>query len=860
ARRLVRQEGRRPFDLGSAPVLRGLLLRLGPSEHVLAVTVHHIASDGWSTTILTREVAVLYGAFAAGSPSPLPELAVQYADFARWQRRRLAGAALDAEVEHWRTRLGGVPALELPTDRPRPPVAGTRGAALPLALGEGLSGELLALGRRRGATPFVLLLAAFEVLLHRHSGQDDLAVGTPVAGRGRVEVEPLIGFFVNTLVLRARMAGDPSFADHLAATREAALDAFAHQEVPFERLVDALEPERRLDRSPLFQVMFTFQSAGGEGPKLGDLAVAPFGVEGTTAKFDLTLAMGEGPRGLTGAVEYRTDLFDAASMERLLGHWRTLLAGVVAHPEARLSELPLLSAGERRQVLTEWNDTGRSAAGVPVPVRIAEQAARTPAATALVVGEERLAYGELVARVHRLAHWLRRQGVGSDVPVGLCLGRGSELVVAVLAVLEAGGGYLPLDPSYPAERLGFMLADVGPPVVLVGGGGELAEVALPAGCRVVAIAAAETAAATEPPVPPGVDIAPESLSHLVFTSGSTGRPKGVAVVHRGTAALVEWAREAFTPGELDGVLASTSINFDLSVFELLVPLAWGGKVILARDALQLPELAAAGEVRMVNTVPSAMAELVRGGHVPPGVRTVNLAGEALLGSLVERIHGSCPEAEVWNLYGPSEDTTYSTFSRVPRGSAVPAIGRPLPRTRAYLLDGRLGPVPVGVAGELYLAGAGLARGYWGRPALTAERFVPNPLAGEAAGSAAGERMYRTGDLARWRPDGELVYLGRADHQVKVRGFRIEPGEIEAALDRLPEIAEAAVVARGEGGDRALVAYLVAAAEPAPADEALRAALRRTLPEHMVPSRFVLLDALPRTPNGKIDRRRLPEPD
>ncbi|HEX2252566.1 MAG TPA: condensation domain-containing protein, partial [Thermoanaerobaculia bacterium] len=549
-RRVVREEGGRPFDLAAAPLLRGLLVRLGPGhpsgrpsgENVLALTLHHIASDGWSLSILTRELTALYAAFAAGRPSPLPALPVQYADFARWQRRRLSGEALEAEVDHWRGRLAGAPALELPTDRPRPRVAGTRGAARTVDLGEGLGEELLALGRRAGATPFVLLLAAFEVLLHRYAGQDDFAVGTPVAGRLRMEVEPLIGFFVNTLVLRARMAGDPSFADHLVVTRDAALDAFAHQEVPFERLVEALEPQRRMDRSPLFQVMFAFQNAPRERLALGGVELAPFRVEGTTAKFDLTLAMVERGGGLGGTLEYRTDLFDEATIERLLGHWRTLLAGIVAEPEARLSSLPLLSGAERRQVLEEWNATS-----TPYPREatihglFAAQAAATPESVAVVFAGRELRYRELAAASRRLARRLRSAGVGPEVRVGLWMERSLELPVALLAVLEAGGAYVPLDPDYPAERLAFMMADAGLSVLLAQG--SLMDRLPPHELPVVLLEEGEAAAegaATDGLVPhlePSVT-GPESLAYIMYTSGSTGRPNGVCVPHRGVVRLV----------------------------------------------------------------------------------------------------------------------------------------------------------------------------------------------------------------------------------------------------------------------------------------------------------------------------------
>ncbi|HYO16003.1 MAG TPA: amino acid adenylation domain-containing protein, partial [Thermoanaerobaculia bacterium] len=820
--RLAREEAGRLFDLSRGPLLRTTLLRLGSEEHLLLLTMHHIVSDGWSIGVLLRELSILYDGF------PLPELPVQYADFAVWQREWLAGEVLETQLGYWKRRLAGAPAvLDLPADRPRPAVRSAEGGQLSAGLSCELSEDLDRLVRRRGATLFMVLLAAFQGLLYRLTGQEDLTVGSPVANRNRAETEGLIGFFVNTLVLRGDLSGDPSFGELLARTRESALGAYAHQDLPFEKLVAEIQPERDLAHSPLFQVMLIVQNLPGAAREGWQLSVPPKG-QGT-AKYDLTLSFGAAEGRRIVQAEYRRDLFDAPTIDRLLGHFTTLLAAAVAEPERRLAELPLFTKRELQQLLFEWNDTG----GVTDPAvclheRFEAQVDRTPEAEALVCGEERLTYAGLDRRANRLARRLRRLGVGPEVRVGVALPRTAELVVGLLAILKAGGAYVPLDPAYPREHLTMILEDARAGLVLT-------PESLPD----------LTPESSDERL--GRTASPGNLAYLIYTSGSTGRPKGVAIEHRSAAALLAWAEQVFGLEELAGVLASTSITFDLSVFELFLPLATGGRVILADHALALPELAAAGEVRLINTVPSAISELVRLGAVPPSVRTVNLAGEPLKRALVERIYALPHVESVYNLYGPSEDTTYSTVVRVPQGTQrEPTIGVPVAGTRSYVLDRDLCPLPVGVPGELCLAGEGLARGYLDRPELTAASFVPDPFGGR------GERLYRTGDLARWLPSGELEFLGRIDQQVKIRGFRIEPGEVEAALLAHGAVREAAVLALGEGSERRLAAYV--AAEAGVAD--LRAWLEGRLPAYMIPSAWVVLVALPRTPNGKVDRKAL----
>ncbi|HJX28094.1 MAG TPA: amino acid adenylation domain-containing protein, partial [Thermoanaerobaculia bacterium] len=679
---------------------------------------------------------------------------------------------------------------------------------------------LKAVGRQAGATPFMTFLAAFYALLYRLTGETDLVVGTPVANRRRSELEGLIGFFANTLALRANLPEtpetEPTFAGLLAAVRESALSAYAHQDLPFERLVEELAPERSLARTPLFQVMFLLHGTPFEKLELAGLTLAPFGSLATAeraAKFDLTLELVEGGPDLTVLLEFRRDLFDPATAVRLLGHFAVLAGALATAPEARLAELPLLTAAERRQLVEEWShaETVPRLAGT-LHGLFAAQAARTPEATAVIAGTERLSYGELAGRVRRLAGRLSRLGMGPERIVGVRLERTAELVVTLLAVLESGAAYLPLDPAYPAERLRFLLADTGAALVV-----SERSLAWPEGFTteipalyVDEATPAETAAPASAFVPDIV--AEDNLAYLIYTSGSTGVPKGVAIPHGSALRLVEWALARYSAAELAGVLFSTSTSFDLSIFELFVPLSSGGAVIVADNALALPGLPAASEVTLVNTVPSAMAGLLDLGPLPAAVRTVNLAGEPLRGALAERVHGA-GVARLWNLYGPSEDTTYSTGTEVTPGTPEihrePDIGRPLAGSTAFVLDGSLGMLPVGVPGELCLGGEALARGYLNRPELTAERFMPNPFGGFGGfGEWGGSRLYRTGDRARWRPDGALELLGRMDHQVKVRGFRIQLGEIEAVLVGHPAVREAAVTAPADtSGDRRLVAYV-----------------------------------------------------
>ncbi|HSF42699.1 MAG TPA: non-ribosomal peptide synthase/polyketide synthase [Thermoanaerobaculia bacterium] len=854
AKRLLRQQGGRPFDLSRELPLRAGLLRLEPDRHAVWLTMHHIASDGWSMGILVRELSVLYEAELRGEVSDLPELGVQYADFAVWQRGWLTGDELERQLHFWRQSLAGAPPLlELPLDRPRPVVQSFRGARVPLELPRDLADELAVLSRSHGATTFMVLLAGLSALLSRVTAQEDLVVGTVVANRNRREIEDLIGFFVNTLALRMKVPGEMPLSELIREAREAALGSYAHQDLPFEKLVEELAPQRSRAHSPLFQVLFVLQNAPEAALELPGLALEPLSAapEGA-ARFDLTLAATEGTGGIFGAWEYNRDLFDATTIARLSDHFATLLRGAMKQPGRRLSDLPLLSAGQHHQVLVEWDDVAvmdRPASGVLD--QIEHHARHTPEAIAATFSGERLTYGELDARADRLARWLREQGVGPEICVGLCLERSFDLLVGMLAILKAGGAYLPLDPSYPIDRLAFMLEDAfaGSALRLVlveEGPVHDALAARVPGLRRIGVGDFPAQRGTAAPQ----RAAPEDLAYVIYTSGTTGRPKGVAVTHRGLANLAAAQRRLFEVEPSSKVLQFSSPSFDASVSEVVVTLTAGACLCLADRQAMMPgpdlaRLLDDSGITVVTLPPSALAALPEEPY--PALRTLVVAGE------------NCPPDLAWrwartrrvvNAYGPTEMTVCASADLVREDEAL-SIGRPIDGTRLHVLDSRMKPVPIGVAGELYLTGPGLARGYHGRPEMTAEAFVPNPFT-----VRTGERLYRTGDRVRRLPDGRLEFLGRVDRQVKVRGFRIEPGEIEAALARHPAVSEAAALVREERpGDRRLVAYVVPReGDPLPAE--LRAFLRDLLPEYMVPSRFVVLERLPVLPNGKVDLQSL----
>ncbi|HYG64144.1 MAG TPA: amino acid adenylation domain-containing protein, partial [Thermoanaerobaculia bacterium] len=865
ARRLAAIEARRPFDLAAGHLLRAMLLRLAATEHRLVANMHHIVSDGWSCSVMSREMGQIYRARLSGSTKALPPLAIQYADFAVWQRQILSGAALEQEVEHWRQRLAGLPpVLELPSDRPRPPVRSPRGASLGFELTERASDGLRELARGDGGTLFITLLSGFFALLRRYTDRDDLCVGSPTAGRRLMETEELIGFFVNTLVLRADLSGDLSFREILVRVREVVFDAHAHQDLPFERLVAELAPERSLGHTPLFQVSFTFQNVPPAALDLAGLRVAAVEVETGTAKFDLGLTLGDGAGALRGSLDYSLDLFDAPTIQRMSGHLRTLLEGVAADPARRLSELPLLGPIETQQLVLEWNDTGAwygVEAGQSLQELISAQALRTPDAVAAVSGDEHLIYRELALRSGSLASQLAAVGVGPDAVVGICAERSLEMIVGLLGILTAGGAYLPLDPSYPQERLSFVLESAGAAAVLVQD--HLADRLPPSSLPRLPLATPLPVLPVLPvPLAPTVHTEPENLAYVIYTSGSTGAPKGAMVAHRAIVNRLLWMQEAYGLSPADRVLQKTPFGFDVSVWELFWPLLVGAPLVFARpeghkDPFYLADLIEEQRVTVLHFVPSMLRAFLEADQRAScvSVRAVMASGEALPFDLTERFHERMC-GELHNLYGPTEAAVdVSSWACVPDDSRrIVPIGRPIDNLRLHVVDRSWQPVPCGVPGELMIGGVGLGRGYLGRPDLTAERFVPDPFTAEEG--EAGGRLYRTGDLARHLPMGEIEFLGRLDFQVKIRGFRIELGEIEAALLAHPGVREAAVLLRQDRlGEPALVACVVPDGGPIPAEE-LRGFLRERLPEAMVPSAFVPLEALPLSSNGKLDRKAL----
>jgi len=860
-RRLAEEESLRPFVLAEAPLLRAGVLRLGEGEHVVLVTMHHIVSDGWSLDIFTREIGILYEAFRAEQPSPLPELSLQYSDFAQWQRQWLRGEALESLLSYWKNKLEGMPVLlNLPTDHPRPQIQRFRGASRGLTISLDLWDALKELNRRENVTMFMTLLSAFQTLLYRYTAQDDINIGIPIAGRQQLETQSLIGFFLNILVIRARLKDDLTLRELLRQTRESVFEAHEHQDLPFEKLVEALRPKRSLSYEPIVQAAFVFVVTPSDDGKAPELNVEGLNTRNETTKYDLTLYVQETRDACMLDVQYRSDLFDDTTIARMLTHYEIILREIVVNPGQQVSKLRLLLDSERQQMLAEWNDTRRIyPSDQCINELFEQQSARTPKAAALLCGDERLTYEELNRRANQLAHHLRSLGVRPETLVGVMMERQVELIVALLGVLKAGGAYVPLDPAYPAKRLRFMLDDSRASVVLTQT--ALLE-RIPAEHAAGAIcldADWSRITAGLPDTNPEVLARPESLAYVIYTSGSTGRPKGVAIEHGSAMAFIHWAGEVFDRKDLHGVLFSTSICFDLSIFEIFVPLSRGGQVIVVANALQLAELPRAAEVTLINTVPSAMTELLRMRAVPDSVRVVNLAGEPLSEELVANIYATTQVERVYNLYGPTEDTTYATYTLLRRGEHV-TIGRSIANAQAYILDANLQPVPIGVRGELHLGGVGLARSYLNRPELTGEKFIPNPFSLNAVD--AGLRLYKTGDLARWLPDGNIEFFGRIDNQVKVRGYRIEAGEIEALLNKHPEVQASVVVAREDSaGEKQLVAYCVpqTTVETEALARKVRTYLKESLPDYMIPSLITTIDALPLTPNGKVDHKALPEP-
>jgi amino acid adenylation domain-containing protein len=855
---LALEEAQRPFELASGSLIRASLLRLGAEHHVVLFTVHHIVADGWSMGVLVREIGALYAAFVKGRPSPLPELPVQYADFAHWQREYLKGEALERQVAYWKQQLSGAPEfLTLPTDRPRPAVQSYRGARHRFALGPELMCGLRELSRRAGATLFMTLAAALGVLLSRYGGQRDICIGTAIANRTRSEIEPLIGAFVNTLVLRMRLEREPRFLELLDQVRRTALDAYAHQDVPFELLVDELNPVRDLSHAPLFQVLLVLQNASLDRIALPGVVIEPVNYDSGTSKFDLTFDLSEVDEGLFGSIEYSTDLFDVATIERLVSHFGVLLEGIVAAPQAPISDLSLLSEAERRQVLHEWNATQAPYRHLCVHELFAERAARMPDAIAVVFDDARLSYGELDVRANRLAHHLRSLGIGPEIVIGICLERSFDMIVGLLGILKAGGAYLPLDPDHPVQRLGYMVNDATPALVLTQASlaNRLADFDVPVFC----LDRDGRDLSAYPGTAPSRRAGHQNLAYVIYTSGSTGQPKGALLQHGSLSNLVQEGVVAPHVGPCRRLLQFASLSFDASVWEIFTALSQGATLCLGSREQLMPGADLQQTMQRHGVTVALLSAVVLrtlSSDALPAFRSVIFGVQACTDRDVEQ--WATEGRDTLNAYGPTEATVYATIHACRPGEAsLPPIGRPIANTRVHILDEALQPLPVGIPGELYIAGECLGRGYLRRPGLTAEKFIPNPF-----GTAGGERLYRTGDLARYQPDGAIDYLGRIDNQVKIRGFRIELGEIEAAAKALPEIRQAVVLARKDQGDELrLVAYVVAQPDVGEFDEgAIRAALALTLPDYMIPAHFVVLDALPMTVGGKVDRKALPVPE
>jgi amino acid adenylation domain-containing protein len=861
AQRRLKQEAMRPFDLSRGPLIRAVLLRLTSSEHILVVTTHHIVTDGWSVGVFHQELTALYEAFAAGRPSPLGELPIQYADYAEWQRQSFAGAAYESQLSYWKQQFATLPAvLELPTDNPRPNAQAYqafRGAQHEVSLSKQLTSDLKRFCQKENVTLFMTLLTAYQLLLYRYTGDEDIVVGTPIAGRSLPETEDLIGLFINTLALRTSLAGNPTGRELLGRVRETALGGYANQDVPFEQLVKELQPDRSLAHNPLFQVMFVLQSEELPPLQLPGLKVEHFRVGNTMANFDLTLDMVERDGQLVCLFESNADLFGAETIGRMMIHFQNLLAGLIANPEERISHLPLLSKAERHQLLVEWNDTSTDYPSDRCMQELFEQQVESrPEAVALISQAGRLTYRELNAQANQLAHYLRKRGVRADTRVGVCIDRSPAMIVALLGILKAGGAYVPLDPNYPEARLRFMLADARI-TLLVTQQSQLANLP-PNSAEVICVDDLETVG-RERADNPELITTPEKLAYVIYTSGSTGQPKGVAVEHRSVVRLVRNTNYAtFAADEV--FFQGCTVSFDVSVFEIWGSLLNGAALALAPGGV--PSLREWGQVIKdygVTTLwlTAGLFHLMVDEHLEDlrGVRQFLAGGDILSVPHVRKVFKELPDCRMINGYGPTENTTFTccyTVSDLTQVNGSVPIGRPISNTTAYVLDAHMNPQPIGVPGELYTGGDGVARGYLERPELNGERFVPDPFSSEP-----GARLYKTGDLARYLNSGDIEFIGRMDNQVKVRGFRIELGEIEAALAEHHAVREAAVVACKDQGDKHLAAYLVADENQTLVVEEVREFLKQTLPDHMVPSVFVVLETLPLSPSGKVDRRALP---
>lgn len=854
----------RPFDLKKGPLLRITLVRMAAEEHALLLAMHHIVTDGWSMNVLVREAVALYAMYSAGRAPDLPPLPIQYADFAVWQRNWLQGEVLEQQLAYWKQHLGAKPAvLELPTDFPRPAVQTYRGANFIFPFSPALSQSLKTFCRAQQATMFMVLLAAFNVLFHRYAGQQEIIVGSPIANRNRKELEGLIGFFANTLPMRTSVSGELSFREVLARLKEAALGAYAHQDLPFEYLVEQFHPERSLSHSPLVQVMFNFEPTIPQMAEMPGLSASLMDYNNKSAKFDLTLFARDHGTEIFGTLEYNVDLFTSETIERMSGHLLTLLSGIVANPDQPISGLPLLTRHERYQMLEEWNATEAACPQLCAHQIFEAQAQHAPNRTALIFENQELTYAQLNARANQLAHYLASLGARPGKFVGIFMERSVEMIVAVLGVLKSGAACIPLDSVYPKERLTFMLEDSGAPVVV----SQQAQAAtLPvSGARLVCLDSEWQAISKEPENAPQVAVTPEDWMYVIYTSGSTGRPKGVVVPHRVLVNLVAWHQSSLRQSQR--TLQFASLNFDVSFQEIFSTFISGGVLVVPPEPLRL-DLQALGQY--------IQQHLVERFHLPPVVlqklaeefpshpekfsamREFMAGGEQLqITPAMVKFFRQLKDCRLYNHYGPSETHVMTSFplpEQVDNWPALPPLGRPISNTELYLLDNYLQPVPIGVPGELYISGTCVVHGYLKRPALTAERFLPNPFSNKP-----GSRMYKTGDLVRYRPGGNVEFLGRNDFQVKIRGMRVELGEIEVELKRHPGVRDVAVVMHKDAQESRLIAYVEFHAGQTVSSKELRDFLHERLPDHMVPAVFVPLEAFPLTPSGKIDRRALPEP-
>lgn len=866
---LAAEQARSPFDMAQRPLMRAALLRLSEEKHALVLTLHHVITDWWSFGVLNRELLTLYQAFSSGGLSPLPELKIQYGDYARWQREWLQGKELETLVSYWKQQLSDCPQLlNLPTDRPRPKEQTFRGKRLRFELPKELYRSLEDLSHAEEVTPFVTALAVFQVLLYRYTAQEQILVGTPSANRSKLETEGLIGFLLNTLVLRGDLTGDPTFRELLKRLRGIVFGAYAHQDLPFQKLVEELKTERNLNVMPLVQACFIFLSTQSPNldaaipqlplPELHGLSVQLSNVTTIASEFDLTLSLENRPEFLDGFFEYNTELFDEATIARMIGHLRTVMEAVLANPDQRISQLPLLTAEERHGLLSSAGVTTAAATYQPVHLSFESQAEKNPEAIAVTREEEWVTYRELNERANKLAHYLMRLGVGPETPVGILLERSVEMVVALLAVFKAGGVYVPLDTSHPAERWALILADTKAHFLLTQ---EKLAAQLPAHeINLICVDTLREVIARESNANPVNRLVADNLAYVIYTSGSTGQPKGVQITQNALASFLNSMRQRPGLTSDDVFLAIATISFDISTLEIFLPLIMGTRLVLAdrdaaRDAARLLSIIEREAVTIVQATPSTWQLMLEAGWASRGALKILSGGEALTnkmaGELLRRSNS------VWNVYGPTETTVWSHVARLAAAHETQLIGFPVAGAQACVLDEDLQPVPIGVAGEIYIGGIGVARGYINSPALTAERFLPNPFSSEP-----GARWYRTGDLARRRSDGNVEFLGRSDHQVKIRGMRIELGEIEAVLAQHEGVRRCVVVAREDvPGQRQLVAYVLTTPdEPAVSATELRSYLKEKLPEYMVPAFFVSLTELPLTPNGKVDRRALPAPE